>query len=308
MASDQRFFLTFVSANSSYVADRDSEHSSFLVNRIILSGQDFVLYRMPAEREPRLVMGPVVSLNEEFPFRHYHLPSGFLFHPFCPTQTCPSLLIKPDTACRGWELIEQETESLTHRRVTLSNIERKQQKAAPHADDFRRTYRIFRNQIDRRLFRSLYLSQAIEGLWADNTDEGTLFTHMLQEFPDEMVYLIYTRISGRWAGHTPRILMRGGSHRWESIAPSGSRHITYTPDGSGLVNSLLEVPSEEISGEPSALAREFIRLHEGFPRLYFTGIVGNLNIYGETSLFLNTSCLKVRPHGRAIFYGGAMMR
>ena len=75
-----------------------------------------------------------------------------------------------------------------------------------------------------------------------------------------------------------------------------------------MLSDLLEIPSEEVSGVPSGVAREFIRLHEGYPRLYFTGLLGPLNILDETAIFLNLSCLKQHPGGRAVFYGGTTLR
>ena len=131
---------------------------------------------------------------------------------------------------------------------------------------------------------------------------------MAELYPDEMTYMVYTRTSGRWTGHTPRTLLRGSSRRVETVSPSGTRHIAYAPNLGQMVSDLLEIPSEEVSGVPSGMAREFIRLHEGYPRLYFTGLLGPLNIFDETAIFLNLSCLKQHPGGRAVFYGGTTLR
>ncbi|MBP5196240.1 MAG: chorismate-binding protein [Bacteroidaceae bacterium] len=285
------------------------EYYAAIAQRLVESGQEFALYRFPCETAPRLIVGNAVPLQDT----HYSVSaassvSGFLFHPFSPTRTCPTLLIRPEIACRGWDIIDSETENLPHQRITLCHLEHKLQRPVPRSDDFQRIYRIFRNQIDRGRFHSLYLSQAIEGRWAEDADEGTLFMKMAEMYPEELVYLTYTRIGGRWTGHTPRMLLRGGSSRWETVSPSGTRHITFSPDGAHLINDVLQIPPEEVSGQPSSSAREFIRLHEGYPRLYFTGTVGPLNLYGETVLFLNLSCLKQHPASQAIFYGGTMLK
>ena len=291
------------------MSKRSSITHSALVQRLVESGQEFALFRYPRDPDPRLVMGaarPLEALPGASP--HGHLPSGFLFHPFAPTLSCPTLLIAPEVVCRGWELIALETEALEHRRVALCQLERKLQRAVPHGSDFQRIYRKFRNQIDRGRARSLFLSQAIEGSWAEAADEGELFLKMAELYPDEMTYMVYTRTSGRWTGHTPRTLLRGSSRRVETVSPSGTRHIAYAPNLGQMVSDLLEIPSEEVSGVPSGMAREFIRLHEGYPRLYFTGLLGPLNIFDETAIFLNLSCLKQHPGGRAVFYGGTTLR
>ena len=90
-----------------------------------------------------------------------------------------------------------------------------------------------------------------------------LFLKMAELYPDEMTYMVYTRTSGRWTGHTPRTLLRGSSRRVETVSPSGTRHIAYAPNLGQMVSDLLEIPSEEVSGVPSGMAREFIRLHAG---------------------------------------------
>lgn len=280
---------------------------SALVQRLVESGHEFALFCYPHDPDPRLVMGEAQALPSPVHLpQHGALPSGFLFHPFAPTLSCPTLLIRPEVTCRGWELIALETEQLTHRRVALCQLERKLQRAVPHGSDFQRIYRKFRNQIDRGRARSLFLSQAVEGQWGEG-DEGRLFLKMRELYPDEMVFLLYTRTSGRWTGHTSRMLLRGSSRRAETVSPSGTRHITYAPNLSQLLTDFLEIPSEEVSGVPSSVAREFIRLHEGYPRLYFTGLLGPTNIFDETAIFLNLSCLKQHPGGRAVFYGGTTL-
>ena len=280
-----------------------------IIQNVVNSGDEFVLYRFPEESTPRLILGTALAVHDlSLGFSDNTLTSGFLFHPFCPNRTCPTLLLTVEKACRGWELIQEYTEGLSHKRVTLCQIEHHLQRVVPHGTDFRRIYRIFRNQIDRGIFTSLFLSQAIEGDWAENNNEGMLFVKMCEEYPSDFVYIIYTRIGGRWMGHTPRIVLRGGRTRWETISPSGMRHITYTHDGIQLIKDTLQIPKEEVAGHPSSLARDFIRLHEGYPRLYYTGILGPLNLYGETAMFLNLSCLKQQPNGRAIFYGGTMLK
>ncbi len=279
------------------------------VQQLVESGHEFALFFYPDDPSPRLVSGDAKPLSSPIHFSHHDaLPSGFLFHPFSPTQSCPTLIISPEIACRGWELIQKDAEQLSHRRLSLCHLEHKLQRSVPRGDDFRRIYRKFRNQIDRGRARSLFLSQALEGQWAEDGNEGALLLKMRELYPDEMVYIIYTRTSGRWMGHSSRMLLRGGVKRAETISPSGTHHIIYTPDMGQLVTDLLQIPQEEVSGVPSSLAREFIRLHEGYPRLYFTGTLGALNIYDETALFLNISCLKQRPGGRAVFYGGTTLQ
>ena len=279
------------------------------VQRLVESGHEFALFFYPGDPSPRLVAGEAKPLPSPVHFSHNNaLPSGFLFHPFSPTQSCPTLIISPGIACRGWELIQAESEKFSHRRLSLSHLEHKLQRSVPRGDDFRRIYRKFRNQIDRGRARSLFLSQALEGQWAEDNNEGALLLKMRELYPDEMVYILYTRSSGRWMGHSSRMLLRGGVKRAETVSRSGTRHIIYTPDMGQLVTDLLQIPQEEVSGIPSSLAREFIRLHEGYPRLYFTGTLGALNIYDETALFLNISCLKQRPGGRAVFYGGTTLQ
>ena len=107
------------------------------VRRLLDSGLDFALYRFPGEREPHLVLqtnGEALALETLHggPTTNAGIvgllpgnePSGFIFAPFTETAKTPTLLIRPDVAVSGWELIDLETRTLgKQRRISLSSID-----------------------------------------------------------------------------------------------------------------------------------------------------------------------------------------
>jgi hypothetical protein len=103
------------------------------VRKLLDSGLEFALYRFPGEKEPHLVLqtdgeAQVLDLkNYQEATSHYganNEPSGFIFAPFVETSKMPTLLIKPDIAVSGWELINLEVEALNKKkkRIVLSSI------------------------------------------------------------------------------------------------------------------------------------------------------------------------------------------
>ena len=75
-----------------------------IVRRLIDSGHDFALYRFPNESEPHLVLQ--LEGEAERP-QDGEECSGFIFAPFSETKAIPTLLISPDIAVSGWQLIDE---------------------------------------------------------------------------------------------------------------------------------------------------------------------------------------------------------
>lgn len=207
------------------------------VRRLLDSGLDFALYRFPGEREPHLVlqtseealplkMQPDVSCTTgTYASFSGDGPSGFIFAPFTETSKTPTLLIRPDVAVSGWELIELETRGLAkHRRISLSYIELEDRtEGIEKSDAYKVAFRSFKYQLDRENYQKLVLSFSQLKDWEGAGHEDVLFTRAAERFPNSMVYLVYTHRGGRWFGCTPELLLEGYGQKWHTMALAGTR-------------------------------------------------------------------------------------
>ena len=208
------------------------------VRRLLDSGLDFALYRFPGEKEPHLVLqtsGEAQALKLPHDGASHantdsmlpgNEPSGFIFAPFTETAKIPTLLIRPDVAVSGWELINLETQELgKHRRVSLSTIELEDRRTADieESDGYKVAFRSFKYQLDRENYQKLVLSFSQLKEWEGAGREDELFVRAAERFPNSMVYLVYTHYGGRWFGCTPELLLEGYGQKWHTMALAGSR-------------------------------------------------------------------------------------
>ncbi len=250
------------------------------VRRLLDSGLDFALYRFPGEREPHLVLqtegeAGAVDMgqwaNGSAGLRRDE-PSGFVFAPFLVSSKVPALLIRPDVAVSGWELIDAETRELTHtRRIVLSAIDIDDRTASiDESDGYKVAFRSFKNQLDRGNFQKLVLSFSQLKDWEGSGREDELFVRATDLFPNSMVYLVYTRRGGRWFGCTPELLLEGYGRKWHTMALAGTRVWEEGALGRKADASLVEewnektiheqrVVSDYIEGQLQGLGARLIR-------------------------------------------------
>ena len=156
-----------------------------IIRCLLDSGLDFAIYRFPNEQEPYLVLqlegeASVVQGTEE--------PEGFIFAPFAETETTPTLLIRPDVAVRGWELIRQFTSDLPHRRVSLANIPLvRKETDIDKSNTYKVAYRTFKYQLDKENYQKLVLSYSELSEWPGAGHEDHVFIKAIKDYPGSMV-------------------------------------------------------------------------------------------------------------------------
>ena len=228
-----------------------------IVRRLIDSGHDFALYRFPNESEPHLVLQ--LEGEAERP-QDGEECSGFIFAPFSETKAIPTLLISPDIAVSGWQLIDEYTQSLNRRRTSLSNIALD----SPHgdidqSDTYKMAFRTFRNQLDREEYQKLVLSYSMCTPWRYSGHEDKLYMTALEKFRDSMVYLVYTRKGGRWFGCTPELLVEGYGRKWRTMSLAGTMTSDTTIPWSAKNLHEQELVSQYIEGQLQDLRAQVIR-------------------------------------------------
>lgn len=196
-----------------------TQHTT-IIRRLLDSGLDFALYRFPGEDEPNLVLqiegeASVVHETEE--------PEGFIFAPFAETETTPTLLIRPDVAVRGWNLIDLHTRKLPHRRISLSNIALvRTETDIGKSNTYKVAFRTFKYQLDKENYQKLVLSYAEQREWDGAGHEEQAFVKAIADHPDSMVSLVYIKTAGRWIGCSPELLLEGYGSKWHTMALAGT--------------------------------------------------------------------------------------
>ena len=203
-----------------------------LIERLLDSGLDFAIYRFPGESQPHLVLQreghaasitPYSSLSDLNSTLKPDGFSGFIFAPFAETRETPTLLIRPDVAVRGWELIDIETDNLPHHRSVLSLVAlRRQRGDVRESSEYKKAFSTFKYQLDRENYQKLVLSHSQLEQWSGAEDLAATFLKALDMFPHQMVYLVNTRQGGRWFGCTPELLLEGFDRKWHTMSLAGT--------------------------------------------------------------------------------------
>jgi hypothetical protein len=123
-------------------------------------------------------------------------PSGFVFAPFTETAKTPTLLIRPDVAVSGWELIELETRNLQKtKRISLSSIEL-DDRTLPidEHDGYKVAFRSFKYQLDRENYQKLVLSFSQLKDWRESDMKTNSLFAPWSVFPI-LWYILYTPVS-----------------------------------------------------------------------------------------------------------------
>ncbi len=69
-------------------------------------------------------------------------------------------------------------------------------------------------------------------------------------------------------------------------------------------------PTPAVCGIPTLAARTFIQQSENYQRSYYTGFLGEVNLYivNEVSLFVNLRCMEINKNKASIFVGGGITK
>jgi len=99
----------------------------------------------------------------------------------------------------------------------------------------------------------------------------------------------------------------------ESVKAGNLWHLKTTIKGEALPEKTRSIlrslhPTPAVCGMPLKAARSFILAHENYPRRFYTGYLGELNLGSErdTSLFVNLRCMELIDHKAVIFVGGGI--
>ena len=155
---------------------------------------------------------------------------GFLLAPFQQNPTTPIVFIREDMACQGWANIENELEQFMRVHSQKEILSPGEHSPAPPAalldnseptSAYRKAFSAFSSSVRDRQFSKLVLSrgQEIDGFFSP----AGAFLRACSIYPNAMVALVHTTLSGTWVCATPETLLAGSGGQWRTMALAGSR-------------------------------------------------------------------------------------
>lgn len=175
----------------------------------IAHGSPFALYRLPGEKECRIVRAAAASVLDSC--RALEGRSGFVFAPFVPRESCPILLLEgiPEQI-----YLQPGTRS--------SAAEGKKSRTDEEKERYLHTCRRFISRLDSQM-QKLVLSRREKAAYPDRIGLMESFSAALECYPNAFVYLFYTPQSGIWMGSTPEILLEMKEGKGHTVALAGTQ-------------------------------------------------------------------------------------
>ena len=186
----------------------------------------FALYRLPYGREATLVRQLEGDPRQLDSWRDLNGKSGFVVAPFAISESCPLLLISPDSVSE----FPLEDDSTIH----ISDLVEDSPVSARHVSEeesYAHDFRVFHDELCAGRFRKLVLSRCSElPVKGGDVDAVGLFRQACLSYPRLFISLVYTPQSGLWLTATPEILLEsipstrpdGVGEAWRTIALAGT--------------------------------------------------------------------------------------
>ena len=141
-----------------------------------------------------------------------HERSGFLIAPFTPTADCPVVMVRPDSV---------EHHTLEGQPSPLSLLDMANVPDIP--EDYRRNFNAFHSAVVDGHFDKLVLSACLtRPCRLDEARIEALFRAACHNYPDFMVALFSTPLTGTWLVASPEMLLDGSDDRWHTMALAGT--------------------------------------------------------------------------------------
>jgi len=140
-----------------------------------------------------------------------HGRSGFLIAPFTPSEDCPVVMVRPDSSER--HTLDMQPPVAEGRPASVP----------PVPEDYRRSFGAFHSAVSGGRFDKLVLAASLRRpVHLDGPGADALFLEACRAYPDFMVTLFSTPLTGTWLTVSPEVLLDGAGDRWRTMALAGT--------------------------------------------------------------------------------------
>ncbi len=177
--------------------------------KLLISEKHYVLFRLPNEKAARLVAANHIHAYDTLPSDWSQLRNSFVFAPFS-TERERFLAIPSEKS----HLIEIE-------RKPQEPKESLPTESTP-SGEYTQAFEAFSAAIRRQKFQKLVLSRSCD-IAIPTQNPVDLFEKAALAYPNAMVYLFHTPLTGHWLGVSPELLIAGDDIQLRTIALAGTQ-------------------------------------------------------------------------------------
>ncbi|MBO7428306.1 MAG: isochorismate synthase [Paludibacteraceae bacterium] len=178
--------------------------------RILLrTAENYALFRLPNEKRGCVISSDRLDVLDHLPSSFVRLNDSFVMFPFS-TDHHPILAIPS----KNLDFFEMEEMPL---RVSS---EAKRSGSLPD-EAYSSSFHKFVEAVRERRFEKLVLSRTSH-CGTPQLDRLDLFRKACAEYPDAMVYLFHSPLSGDWLGASPELLLTGDDAQFRTVALAGT--------------------------------------------------------------------------------------
>lgn len=187
----------------------------------------FALYRLPGERDIRLVLQTSNQSETFVDLQELNNKKGFVIAPFQISKASPIVLIHPDIVLVGEEIIFDYFHNFSfNNNLHKEHPESFEQPTTATFEQYREGYGKFHEALMNDNFRKLVLSRTFDHNRAKNFSAGLSFRNACEKYPNNFIFLCNTPQSGVWLGCSPEILVSGQSGTWTTDALAGTKKVS----------------------------------------------------------------------------------
>lgn len=202
-----------------------SQHPQYrFFDLLINKNISFALYRLPGEKEVRLVLQTSIQSELFDNLSDLNNKRGFIIAPFQISKTTPIVLIQPDIVLTG----EESVFNYLHNSSLTANFNKShpiffEESKATTFDHYQKGYTKFHNALVNSKLKKLVLSRTFELVRSEELSAGLSFQRACKKYPDNFIFLCNSAESGTWLGCSPEVLVSGQNGNWKTDALAGTK-------------------------------------------------------------------------------------
>ena len=195
-----------------------------------------VLYRLPGEEEPTLLLAHVSRTEELHDYSLLNEKEGFVMAPFHCDASHPTVLLHPEIILKGarpiTDFLQSDAVGQWLALPASSADNRSFHPALSEKKAYEHSFEQFLNALQRKDADKLVLSRCHVEPRQEQITPGDTFLKACRRYPDAFVYLFYTPTTGLWIGSTPEMLLSGVTPYFHTVALAGTK--SADPDGKAI--------------------------------------------------------------------------
>ena len=202
---------------------KNSVPAAALFDQLIQKQIAFAAWFNPREPYLGLVIGDVSDVKIFDRFDQLNGEAGFVFAPFCITETSPVILLKPKVWYRDFN---DETPVSPEEFKPFENPPAPINCPVVSREDYLQLIGKTVSDIREGALSKVIISRQIP-VARNNASVGNTFLKLQDQTPNAFTYLVNLPVAGVWMGATPEVLVKSDGDRFETVSLAGTQVRKY---------------------------------------------------------------------------------